>query len=62
VLTFVFNEKGMLDSLQIVAFTHKQIKINEIGLLHLSEESQEQILPAIKTKFFVQRVYVSFNL
>lgn len=42
----------MLDSLQIVAFTHKQIKINEIGLLHLSEESQEQILPAIKTKFF----------
>lgn len=41
----------MLDSLQIVAFTHKQIKINEIGLLHLSEESQEQILPAIKTKF-----------
>jgi glutamyl-tRNA reductase len=51
VLTFVFNEKGMLDSLQIVAFTHKQIKINEIGLLHLSEESQEQILPAIKTKF-----------
>jgi glutamyl-tRNA reductase len=52
VLTFVFNEKGMLDSLQIVAFTHKQIKINEIGLLHLSEESQEQILPAIKTKFF----------
>ena len=50
-LTFVFNEKGMLDSLQIVAFTHKQIKINEIGLLHLSEESQEQILPAIKTKF-----------
>lgn len=51
VLTFVSNEKGMLDSLQIVAFTHKQIKINEIGLLHLSEESQEQILPAIKTKF-----------
>jgi glutamyl-tRNA reductase len=51
VLTFVFNEIGMLDSLQIVAFTHKQIKINEIGLLHLSEESQEQILPAIKTKF-----------
>lgn len=50
-LTFVFNEKGMLDSLQIVAFTHKQIKINEIGLLHLSEESQEQILPIIKTKF-----------
>lgn len=41
----------MLDSLQIVAFTHKQITINEIGLLHLSEESQEQILPAIKTKF-----------
>lgn len=41
----------MLDSLQIVAFTHKQIKINEIGLLHLSEESQEQILPIIKTKF-----------
>lgn len=41
----------MLDSLQIVAFTHKQVSIEKIGLLHLAEENQEQILPAIKSKF-----------
>jgi len=42
----------MLESLQIIAFTHKNSSIENIGLLHLSEESQREILPSIKSTFF----------
>src|ERR1700741_3263553 len=41
----------MVEKLQIVAFTHKQTEIEKIGCLHLSEESQSIVLPAIKSKF-----------
>ncbi|MDP2387671.1 MAG: glutamyl-tRNA reductase [Bacteroidota bacterium] len=41
----------MVKKLQIVAFTHKQTEIEKIGFLHLSEESQSEILPVIKDKF-----------
>lgn len=41
----------MVEKLQIVAFTHKQTEIEKIGFLHLSEESQSEILPVIKDKF-----------
>ncbi|MCD6067187.1 MAG: hemA [Bacteroidetes bacterium] len=41
----------MLKDLQIVAFTHKQLEIEQIGFLHLSEESQATLLPQTKNKF-----------
>jgi glutamyl-tRNA reductase len=43
--------KSMLKDLQIVAFTHKQLEIEQIGFLHLSEESQATLLPQTKNKF-----------
>jgi glutamyl-tRNA reductase len=43
--------ESMLKNLQIVAFTHKQVEIEQIGFLHLSEESQSHLLPKIKEQF-----------
>ena len=42
----------MIEALQIIAFTHKNSSIENIGLLHLSEESQREILPSLKSTFF----------
>lgn len=42
----------MIESLQIIAFTHKNSSIENIGLLHLSEESQREILPSLKSTYF----------
>jgi glutamyl-tRNA reductase len=42
----------MIDSLQIIAFTHKNSSIDNIGSIHLSEESQREILPSLKTTYF----------
>lgn len=41
----------MTSGLQIIAFTHKQVEIEQIGFLHLSEESQSSILPELKSTF-----------
>jgi glutamyl-tRNA reductase len=51
---------SMLKNLQIVAFTHKQVEIEQIGFLHLSDESQSLLLPKIKDKFaFVELMFLS---
>ena len=42
----------MIESLQIIAFTHKNSSIGNIGMLHLSEESQREILPSLKSTYF----------
>jgi glutamyl-tRNA reductase len=46
----------MLNSLQVVAFTHKNASIRNIGLLHLSEETQREVLPSIKSTCFLQEL------
>ena len=46
----------MLNSLQVVAFTHKNASIENIGLLHLSEETQREVLPSIKSTYFLQEL------
>lgn len=51
VLTFVSDQRIMVQNLQIAAFTHKQLEIEQIGFLHLSEENQLHLLPQIKSEF-----------
>ena len=46
----------MTEALQIFAFTHKNSSIENIGLLHLSEESQREILPSLKSTYFLNEL------
>ncbi|MFM6964027.1 MAG: glutamyl-tRNA reductase [Sphingomonadales bacterium] len=39
----------MLQQLHIIAFTHRQLDVNKIGLLHIEKEAQAQHLAQIKT-------------
>jgi glutamyl-tRNA reductase len=38
----------VLDSFHIIAFTHRNIEINEVGLLHIEEENQAERLMLLK--------------
>lgn len=38
----------MLDSFHIIAFTHRNIEINEVGLLHIDEQNQAERLMLLK--------------
>ncbi|MEN9290952.1 MAG: hypothetical protein RLZZ357_795, partial [Bacteroidota bacterium] len=38
----------MLQELHIIAFTHRQLDVNKIGLLHLEKEAQAVVLEQLK--------------
>lgn len=40
----------MLQQLHIIAFTHRKLDVNKIGLLHIEKEAQAQQLSELKTK------------
>ena len=47
-----------MDSLQVVALTHKKVDINRLGLLFLDEDNQRNLLPVFKRKFQIQELMV----
>lgn len=46
--TFVSSMWASLKHLKVVAFTHKQTELSNIGLLHINDEEQERFLQALK--------------
>ena len=46
----------MLDSFHIIAFTHRNIEINEVGLLHIEEENQAERLMLLKKELQLQKL------
>ena len=43
--------KNGLDALHIIAFTHKNLAVSEIGQLHIEPENQQEILSVAKSTF-----------
>lgn len=43
--------KSGLDALHIIAFTHKNLAVSEIGLLHIEPENQQDLLSEAKSAF-----------
>ncbi len=46
----------MLENLKIIALTHKQFELNQIGQLHLDELHQELVLGSIKINFDIDEL------
>ena len=46
----------MLDSFHIIAFTHRQLEVNQIGLLHIDNHDQKQRLQAVKSELSVDEL------
>jgi len=46
----------VLDSFHIIAFTHRNIDINEVGLLHIEEEKQAQRLAFLKEELHLDEL------
>ncbi|MFK7787307.1 MAG: hypothetical protein AB8B56_19445, partial [Crocinitomicaceae bacterium] len=43
--------KNGLNAIHIIAFTHKNLAVSEIGQLHIEPENQEELLSAAKSAF-----------
>lgn len=41
-------KRAVLDSFHIIAFTHRQLEVNQIGLLHIDAEDQQKRLHTLK--------------
>ena len=46
--SFALYSKLVLQELHIIAFTHRQLDVNKIGLLHLEKEAQAIVLEQLK--------------
>ena len=46
----------MNDHFHILSFSIKNLDVNEVGLLHLSDESQKILLPEVKTHFLLDEL------
>lgn len=49
-------EKNNIDSLHIVAFTHRNLSVNDIGKLHIEECNQEKRLSLLKDKMDIKEL------
>jgi glutamyl-tRNA reductase len=47
-VSFALYSKLVLQELHIIAFTHRQLDVNKIGLLHLEKEAQAIVLEQLK--------------
>lgn len=47
----------MIEQLHIIAFTHRNLEVNKIGLLHIEKEQQLQRLSAIKSAFDIDELF-----
>lgn len=55
-LSFVTKFDLLLQELHIIAFTHRQLDVNKIGLLHLEKEAQATLLNELKTALGLQEL------
>jgi glutamyl-tRNA reductase len=49
-------KRAVLDSFHIIAFTHRQLEVNQIGLLHIDNHDQKQRLQAVKSELSVDEL------
>ena len=43
-------KRAVLDSFHIIAFTHRQLEVNQIGLLHINTDDQQIRLQDLRTQ------------
>ncbi len=54
------NYSVVIEHLYIAAFTHKNLEVNEIGMLHIEEHDQKERLTSLKSKFgFSELMFLS---
>ncbi len=46
----------MLDSFHIIAFTHRQLEVNQIGMLHIDGNDQKQRLQTVKSELAIDEL------
>ncbi len=46
----------MLDSFHIIAFTHRQLEVNQVGLLHIDSNDQKQRLQNVKSALSIDEL------
>ena len=54
--SFVSKFDLLLQELHIIAFTHRQLDVNKIGLLHLEKEAQAIVLHELKNSLGLQEL------
>jgi len=47
----------LVDNLHIIAFTHRNLEVNKIGLLHIDKEQQSSRLSQLKSNFNIQELF-----
>jgi len=50
------NVQNGIDALHIIAFTHKNLAVSEIGQLHIEPEKQQELLQAAKSTFGISEL------
>ena len=48
--------RNNLNNLKIFAFTHRNLDVAKIGLLHIEADTQKQRLSLVKTKFDIDEI------
>jgi len=51
------KHRELIEQLHIIAFTHRNLEVNKIGLLHIEKEQQLQRLSAIKSAFDIDELF-----
>lgn len=49
-------KRAVLDSFHIIAFTHRQLEVNQIGLLHIDANDQKQRLQTVKSELAIDEL------
>ena len=49
-------KRAVLDSFHIIAFTHRQLEVNQVGLLHIDSNDEKQRLQKVKSALAIDEL------